>query len=547
MYSFTGLGKFFDLFRMNEPPDLGAPGGTVVPPAANFVTISTHSVISNESGMDTDGSHPQKTTRKRIRVNKICKNCNMKKRKHAQAVDGKTGCRCSDTEVSDNANKDTNDINQPIVNPTVVPSTSTSNNGTGTQSFTSVARTIYETTDIAPFVIHVQRETKSPDDGSTLHPVAFGKFLKRNAFQNIINGSVKRIGRNRISLAFSNFSDANSFICCNSLPTNNLRAFIPSFNVTRMGLVRGVPSEWSPEEVIDNISVPSECGKILKVRRINYKTMVEGSPVWKPTQSIVVTFDGQVLPKRIFMCYNALPVDLYTYPTIQCYNCCRFGHTKLQCRSKPKCYKCGNEHTGESCNVEEDCITCCLCSGAHLAISKSCPEFSRQKQIKVTMAEKSISYGEAAKLLPPVSKSYADVVNSVPDRTQPQPHLSSSTSFTQRPAHSSQSYKKTVFMNRRRPAPSPGKGYDQASHQNIINEYNIPIPQDGCALSAKPNNPSLMSTSDIIQLLIETLTRSNIAIPSNVAPIVNMFRTPKAINNGGLPKGDTVELQKCSS
>lgn len=367
---------------MNEPPDPGAPGGSV-PPAANFVTISTNKVLSNESGMDTDGSVTQRAARKRSRLSKICKNCNMKKRKHAQAIDGKTGCRCSDSEASDNISNSNNNIpTQCIENPTVlIPSSS--NTGPSPQSYTSVARTKYESTDIAPFIVHVQREMKTPDDGSILHPVTFGKFLKRNAFQSIVNGSVKRIGRNRISLEFSDFSDANSFLCSKSLETNNLRAFIPTFNITRMGLVRGVPSEWSPEEVIENISVPDGCGGILKVRRINYKTIIDGSPVWKPTQSIVITFDGQVLPKRIFMCYNALPVELYSYPTIQCYNCCRFGHTKVQCRAKPRCFKCGNDHSGDTCDVEEEIVSCCLCLGAHFAISKSCPEFSRQKQIKI--------------------------------------------------------------------------------------------------------------------------------------------------------------------
>lgn len=525
---------------MNEPPDLAASGG-MVPPATNFVEVSTNNTVHNESGMDTDGSGFHRSVLKRSRLHKICKNCNKKKRKHAKAVDGKTGCLCVENESSDSVSNDIpNNSNQPLEKPIVL--SSTSNNGLSPQGFISIARTKYEHTDIAPFVVHVQRETQSPDDSTTLHPVTFGKFMKRNAFQSIVEGSVKKIGRNRISLAFSDYNNANLFISSNSLAPNNLKAFIPSFNVTRMGLVRGVPSEWSPEEVIENISVPNGCGKILKVRRINFKTMVEGAPVWKPTQSIVVTFDGQVLPKRIFMCYNSLPVELYTYPTIQCYNCCRFGHTKLQCRSKPQCYKCGKDHTGDKCNVEEESVSCCLCSGTHFAISKSCPEFTRQKQIKVNMAENSISYGEASKLFPPVTKSYADIVNSVasvtPTRPSPQ-HTS------QRPLHTS--YRKTVYSNRR-PVSNTVKGYDRAAHEKITNEYNIPTPQDGCALRTRPNNPLLMSTSDIIQILIETLTQSNISLPSNVAPIIDMFKSPKPNKYGGLPpEGNAVELQKCSS
>ncbi|CAF4846756.1 unnamed protein product [Pieris macdunnoughi] len=39
---------------------------------------------------------------------------------------------------------------------------------------------------------------------------------------------------------------------------------------------------------------------------------------------------------------------------------------------------------------------------------KKCPEYARQKSIKETMARKAISYSEASKANPPVSKSYAD-------------------------------------------------------------------------------------------------------------------------------------------
>ncbi|XP_049870298.1 von Willebrand factor D and EGF domain-containing protein-like [Pectinophora gossypiella] len=48
------------------------------------------------------------------------------------------------------------------------------------------------------------------------------------------------------------------------LALNRFKAFIPTFNVTRMGLVRGVPSDWSLEEVKENISTPIGCGNILK-------------------------------------------------------------------------------------------------------------------------------------------------------------------------------------------------------------------------------------------------------------------------------------------
>lgn len=98
-----------------------------------------------------------------------------------------------------------------------------------------------------------------------------------------------------------------------------------------MEIARGVPSEWSEEDIQENISLPIDCGLILKVRRLNRKIITNGGPQLKPTESVLLTFYGQVLPKRIFLYYTALHVETYIFPTIQCYKCCRFGHVKVNC------------------------------------------------------------------------------------------------------------------------------------------------------------------------------------------------------------------------
>lgn len=395
---FREFGKFYHFCSlMEEPPD---PGGTV-PPVGENVTI-----FSNDSSIDTDGSI--RANRKRIRApQKLCKHCN-KRRKHHTHDSGKlkqSDCHC-DSETH-NIFKETPPT--PLVNESShprSPKVATINDPNPNQS-PHVGRTLFESTDISPFIVHIQRQ--SSDNATTLHPVAFGHFLKKSSFKNIINGSLKRIGRNRLTLSFNNYLDANAFIKDPCLTKQNFKAFIPTFSITRMGLVRGVPTERSVEDIIENISVPIGCGKVIKARRLNYK--VHGTtPVWKPSQTVVLTFDGQVLPKRVFLCYNSLPVELYTFPTIQCFNCCRFGHTKTQCRSAPRCYKCGQSHSADTFHIEEDTASCFLCGGLHFATSKSCQEFERQKLIKAYMAQNCVSYIEALKLHPPPSKSYADVL-----------------------------------------------------------------------------------------------------------------------------------------
>lgn len=495
---------------MEEPPD---PGGTV-PPAGCFVTIENESVDSIVN-MDIDVSLTSRTIATPPPASPSTSNGN-KRRKKGHAIHG-NDIHSADSEVLAAPLLPKNDSK--IANNAEIPKDKS-------PSFVPIGRSQYDVTDCAPYIVHVQRPQLSSNDGSTLHPITFGRFLKKHNIKNIINGSVKRIGRNRITLSFLNHNDANSFINHNSLSNDNLKAFIPTFSITRMGLVRGVPTEWSPEEIIENVNIPTGCGKILKVRRLNYKVNVGGSPTWKPSQTVVITFDGKILPNRIYICYNALAVELYAYPTIQCFNCCRFGHTKMQCRSKPKCYKCGQEHSGDTCNREDDCATCCLCSGLHYATNKSCPEFVRQKNIKLTMAENCISYVEATKLHPPVGKSYADVLSTPKPTLVEKPILYN----IQPQSPSRTSYQKTVTSKPRSPYVAP-KGYDRVAHHELIKDYNIPLGPNGCAY-ARPNDQepvrrelSHQTLTNIISSLIDTLTMNNILLPSNVAPLI------EALNN----------------
>ncbi|CAH2238588.1 jg23693 [Pararge aegeria aegeria] len=189
-----------------------------------------------------------------------------------------------------------------------------------------VASKKYLDTDSGPFVVYVSREVTDPSAGSSIRAIKFGQFLYKNKIKSIVNDGVKSVGRNKMSVEFK-CGDAE------------FKGYIPTFNITRMGLVRGVPVEWHLDEFVESLDLPSGCGEVLKARRLNRKQITEGIVTWVPTQSVVVTFRGQVLPNKIYSYHTSLPVETYYFPSIQCVNCCRFGHTKIQCRSKPRCYK----------------------------------------------------------------------------------------------------------------------------------------------------------------------------------------------------------------
>lgn len=415
-----------------------------------------------------------------------------------------------------------------------IPPTKSSTDSVSRSQITPVGRLDYGLMDNGPFVVHVQRIESNPSSGSILHPISFGRFLQKYSIKNIVDGSIKKIGRNRIALCFTNGSHANSFKDNDILTSNGYKSFIPSFSVTKMGLVRGIPSEWTPEEILESIKVPDQSCPILKARRLNYRTVVDGKIEWKPSQTVVLTFDGQSLPSKIFLCYNSLPIELYIFPTIQCFQCCRFGHTKIQCRSKPRCYKCGENHTGDLCSISEDAANCLSCSGRHFATNKLvCPEFSRQKAIKTSMAEKAISYAEASNLHGPVSRSFSDVLKSSSS--------SNTREYNRGVLNLSTSHKKTVFSKPRSP-PKSSKGYDRAIHMEMTSPV-ISHSPNGCTFVNKcDNGPTEISITEFLTSLLTLLSQSQNFSPSNAALIISTITN--LLNHGSNTEHPSMELSE---
>ncbi|CAG9137836.1 unnamed protein product [Plutella xylostella] len=229
---------------------------------------------------------------------------------------------------------------------------------------TSIGRARYSAMDRPPYLVHVSRYEQESNSGSTMHPIKFGQLLMKLKIANIMQDGIKRVGRNRVAVEFKSPESANAFIVHPELTPKGYLTSIPTYNITRMGMVKEVPPEWSEEDIISNLTVPTGCGKIIKARRINYRfKTAEGTTEWRPSQSVVLTFDGQILPQRVFACYSSLTVELYHFPTIICFNCCRYGHTKTKCRSKPKCFRCGDNHSSDSCSTAESDACCMYCDG----------------------------------------------------------------------------------------------------------------------------------------------------------------------------------------
>ncbi|CAK1601079.1 unnamed protein product [Parnassius mnemosyne] len=401
---------------------------------------------------------------------------------------------------------------------------------------------MYGPNDQGPFIVHISRATSDPRIGLSLRPIKIGLCLSKNKIENIKRGGVKSVGRNRISIEFCSADEANKFLNNPMLAKEKLIATIPSYNVSRMGVIRGIPVDWSMEELAEAVELPPGCGKILKARRLQRKTFAEGStsPIWVPTQSIVLTFEGQLLPKYIYAFYTSLAVETYQLPSIQCKHCCRFGHIADQCRSKPRCFRCAQEHTGASCSVPESEATCLLCSKNHFANNKNCPEHQRQISIKVMMSEQNISYIEASAKIPSIrlnnpQKPYSEVAST---QLSPTP----TTSFNL--PTMSQAYRKTIFKPPR-PIPRIPMGYDQQAHQRIVADCPSSTP-NGCALSNTHNqiSPNENLVECLISLLNNLILKMSDSLPNNVAEkIFNLASLIDNINDSNKrPPSPSMEL-----
>ncbi|KAI8423048.1 hypothetical protein MSG28_014134 [Choristoneura fumiferana] len=463
---------------MGDPPDPG--GGTEFPLQSSIDVL----VDALESSMDTDCSTSEQNLLKRKRLRVKCNLCHKRKRKGG-IKDAQNDCQCLITEKDVKVNYQTpqhsvlNDYNHDL---------NISNNTTDTSTRMPVGRSLYVKTDLSPYIIHVQKETSNANDATILHPVTFGRFLKRYNINGIVND----------------------------------------------------------DEVIANINVPIGSGPIIKLRRLKRKVTagIDGTNQYVNTGTIVATFDGRTLPTRVYMCYAALPVELYIYPTIQCYNCCRFGHVKNQCRSTPRCYKCGQGHSGSNCNVEEERYWCILCKGCHQAIDKKCLEYDRQKAIKETMSKSCISYIEALKIHPPVSRvSYADALLTSPPLPNTSRDTQNSSSSQNLPNSQNVSYKKTVFLKPKAP-PKLSKGYDYHAHANIVRN---PVISEHKPIHNANNNKENMQISDIIKLIIQLLSQSNIVSPSNAAAIIDTLYNISKYNNGPQSQSASVELPELNT
>ncbi|KFM60227.1 Nucleic-acid-binding protein from mobile element jockey, partial [Stegodyphus mimosarum] len=185
------------------------------------------------------------------------------------------------------------------------------------------------------------------------------------------------------------------------------------------------------------------------------------------TKHVILTSKSPDLPKNIKAGYINCPVRPYIPNPMQCFQCQRFGHSKISCRGKHTCARCAVVgHDSDTCTAASLCINC---KGEHPAFSCSCPKWKLEKEIKVN---KNISYAEARSLVQSTqirpNISFANAVKSTRSfatqtsvSTQTYPNKSQDTTSRQKNEKPTHSVKKKEIQVQSKPKHTAQKTYNK--------------------------------------------------------------------------------------
>lgn len=261
-----------------------------------------------------------------------------------------------------------------------------SGTGSGTQPQNVKNSFNYSKGHKGPYKVHI--ESTDGNNVHRFHPMAIAKKLK--SIGHFPFKESRGSGYNRITVEFETAQEANSLANNSYLKNFNLKAYIPAFNVVCQGVIKGVDPELTDEEIRDMIEVPQGFG-LVHIRRMQKRD--KGNTI-KKLESVVLSFNGDKLPEYVKILQMRCPVTKYIPQVIQCRNCLQFGHFFKNCRRKPCCVNCGEEHESRQCNKPED-SKCALCQGAHKGNDVKCIKYKQEKNIKRIMATGNVSYTEA--------------------------------------------------------------------------------------------------------------------------------------------------------
>lgn len=239
-----------------------------------------------------------------------------------------------------------------------------------------------------------------PTDGGAIRlseTEVFQEELRNISGHFLDISEVRRFGKTGILCRSSNIQCLTDLLAATRFAFIAVRAFIPPHLACVKGIVRGVPTNISPEAFLKMVS-PAGVTSVYRCTRPVGDTRV-------PTESVIVTFAGLTRPSELKAWPYLFRVEALTPRPLQCRNCWRFGHSANACRSSLRCANCGGAHAASNCQVDN--CRCCLCDGAHTATDNSCPARERETQILDIMEKRRCSRSEATSFIKEREVGYA--------------------------------------------------------------------------------------------------------------------------------------------
>lgn len=358
----------------------------------------------------------------------------------------------------------------------------------------------YSSFDTGPFIVVIESIDKNVGN---LHPMALGLILINMKICGI--RQIDRRGANKVGVSFMNAKEANNLLENEEVKRKGFKCYIPMAMLTCRGIIRGVYSALTEQQVLQHMESPQ---KVLDIRRLNRRKVVKQMSderkfvdvvEYEPTSSVVVTFAGKLIPKKVYICHHPVNVHVFVPPVILCRKCCRFGHSTSQCRGKERCGKCLEEHNTYSCFAPA--YKCIFCRQCHELFSRSCPEFVRQKKVKEAMVFENISFFEANKKYKrPFIYERGDFP---PLREPPNPFpVSETITVNERRqytgvevehnyAKAADAKPQSTPLHRRAKKKRPNSpGYDKAAHRECLSQFTGPPENQPRRPSYAPGEPS---------------------------------------------------------
>lgn len=199
------------------------------------------------------------------------------------------------------------------------------------------------------------------------------KLLKNNNINNI--EGAKYISPYKIRIDLLSDIDAEKLINCKEFIEKGWRIYRAMEKDVSYGVIKNVDLDLSEDVIRESIVCPDQF-EVLSVLRLLRRSTSSGTG-WTPSECVRLCFKGAYMPPYVLVDSLKIKVDPYVFSVTQCAKCWRFGHMTKRCpSSKIICPKCSGNHA----NCETTTYKCINCEGNHMALSKICPSYLKQKK-----------------------------------------------------------------------------------------------------------------------------------------------------------------------